>query len=101
MTNEAPGASTRLGADRPVSTPRPADQRISTTALAALGTVPLPQPKAPGAGGNRPGGMASTYLGGTGMPDRTRAHHAPAELPNPPQEIPLARDLTPCAPDFV
>jgi hypothetical protein len=35
------------------------------------------------------------------MPDRTRAHHDPAEPPEPPQEIPLARDLTTCVLDFV
>jgi hypothetical protein len=35
------------------------------------------------------------------MPDRTRAHNDPAELPEPAQEIPLARDLTTCVLDFV
>jgi hypothetical protein len=35
------------------------------------------------------------------MPDRTRANHDPAELPEPAQEIPLARDLTTCVLDFV
>jgi hypothetical protein len=35
------------------------------------------------------------------MPDRTRAHHDPTELPEPAQEIPLARDLTTCVLDFV
>jgi hypothetical protein len=35
------------------------------------------------------------------MPDRTRANNDPAELPEPAQEIPLARDLTTCVLDFV
>jgi len=35
------------------------------------------------------------------MPDRTRAQHDPAELPEPIPEIPLARDLTTCVLDFV
>ena len=35
------------------------------------------------------------------MPDRTRAHHNPAEPPSPPEDIPLARDLTTCVLDFV
>jgi len=35
------------------------------------------------------------------MTDRTRAHREPAELPEPTQEIPLARDLTSCVLDFV
>ena len=35
------------------------------------------------------------------MPDRTRAHHDPAEPPEPTPEIPLARDLTTCVLDFV
>jgi hypothetical protein len=34
------------------------------------------------------------------MTDRTRAQHDPAELPEPTQEIPLARDLTTCVLDF-
>jgi hypothetical protein len=35
------------------------------------------------------------------MADRTRAHDDPAELHEPTQEIPLARDLTTCVLDFV
>ena len=35
------------------------------------------------------------------MPDRTRTHHDPAEPPGPPEDIPLARDLTTCVLDFV
>jgi hypothetical protein len=35
------------------------------------------------------------------MPDRTRAHHDPTELPEPTPEIPLARDLTTCVLGFV
>ena len=35
------------------------------------------------------------------MPDRTRADHDPAESLGPPEDIPLARDLTTCVIDFV
>ena len=35
------------------------------------------------------------------LTDRTRAHHNPAEAPRPPEDIPLARDLTTCIVDFV
>jgi hypothetical protein len=35
------------------------------------------------------------------MADRTRAQDDPAELHEPAQEIPLARDLTTCVLDFV
>jgi hypothetical protein len=35
------------------------------------------------------------------MCDRTRAHHQPAGLPAPTDEIPLSRDLTTCVLEFV
>jgi hypothetical protein len=35
------------------------------------------------------------------MPDRTRAPHNPAEPAGPPEDIPLARDLTSCVLEFV
>ena len=35
------------------------------------------------------------------MTDRTRAHHEPAEALRPPEDIPLARDLTTCVVAFV
>lgn len=35
------------------------------------------------------------------MTDRTRAHHDPAEGPEPTSEVPLARDLTTCVLAFV
>jgi len=35
------------------------------------------------------------------MCDRTRAHHNPAEAARPPEDIPLARDLTTCVLEFV
>ena len=64
-----------------------------------VGTVPLPT-VAPGAGCHRPGGVASTYQEVPAVPDRTRAHHDPAELPEL-QAIPLARDLTTSILEFV
>ena len=67
--------------------------------IEGLGTVPSQQ-VAPGTGSHRPGGVASTYTGGTGMPEGTRVPHDPAELPEL-KAIPLARDLTTCVLEFV